>query len=119
MKNRAKIIAIIIIVIFAGLIFTLILLNTPQKITFAECESIGGEPWLVNLYHPDICPQCTNYFDCLEKKENAGNTNMVCYAEEDCGQCIEKNFPYPEKCPGGQEKLAEISDAAIWFLCCR
>jgi hypothetical protein len=90
--------------------------SRPRKLTFAECEKSGGTAWVVDIYHPEICPACVEYQACAAKYD---------YSQENCPQlipcseCMQDQFPYPDKCPGGKEKIGEISDAAIWFLCCK
>lgn len=87
-----------------------------RRITFAQCEAAGGEAWRVDLYDEEICPACAEYEACrLENNEDA----EACPQDSACSECMERNFPYPDKCPGGRQKIGEISDAAIWFQCCK
>ncbi len=120
MKKRINILIVtIIITISIGLIFLLITTSSSRKITFDECANAGGEVWLIDLYHPDICPECVSYQNCLE--ENSGQTNLseLCPQVAACSECISNNHPYPDKCPDGKHKIGEISDASIWFQCCK
>lgn len=85
----------------------------PARLTFAECAERGGEAWRADPFHPEICPDCQSYVACIT---DSGNPD--CAPNQACAECLEVNFPYPDRCPGQAEKLGEISDAAIWFLCC-
>ena len=85
----------------------------PVPLTFAECRVQGGTAWRADPFHPEICPACQAYVDCIT---DSGDPD--CAPSEACAECLEANFPYPKSCPGSAEKLGEISDAAIWFLCC-
>ncbi|MFC2154428.1 hypothetical protein ACFLRC_02975 [Candidatus Altiarchaeota archaeon] len=179
----------------------------PKRITFAECEEIGGTAWNVDVFHPDICPSCTEYqkceakyndysnicpgcgkpcedcqnkyslyescpecygpcqecqnkyphrFEndeerhrlcpnckkcddcwaelnkniincppclscnkCKEENKRYSDIRDVCPSANPCFKCMDKNSPYSDKCPDGMKKVAEISDAAIWFQCCK
>ena len=181
--------------------------NSFRELTFAQCEELGGVAWLVDLYHPDICPSCAEFRECqiefndyreecpecygpceacqdkyslhescpecygpcqacenkylhdfdseserhelcpdcadcdacreaIEikrsncppciacnecKEENRRYTDIgdVCPQVIPCTECLERNAPYPDRCPGGREKIGVISDAAIWFQCCK
>ncbi len=181
--------------------------NNSQKITFAECEILGGTAWLVDLYHPEICPSCAEYRvcenqyndysdvcpdcygpcqtcqdqyslfescpacygpcqeckneyrndfkndeersklcpaceecdncrealnvkimhcppcvscdECKEKNKKYTDIRDVCPQILSCSTCMEKTGIYPDQCPDGREKIGEISDAAIWFQCCK
>ena len=117
-----------------------------EWITFEACANAGGEAWQVDIYHPDICPACAEYqacehayndyrevcpecyeacpecTSCIEcKQENKKYTDIreVCPQILTCTECQKENFPYPDKCPGGKENIGKISDAAIWFQCCK
>ena len=110
-KKRPLLLAGIILLILAtALLLIYWQVNTTPQITFDECASNGGEAWLVDLYHPDICPACAQYRAC---------TNDCDSYLPACTACLEQNFPYPDICPAGKEKIGEITDAAIWFQCCR
>jgi hypothetical protein len=65
------------------------------------------------------CPLCVSCETCREENRRYTAIREVCPQVVACGACMERNFRYPDMCPGGREKLGEISDAAIWFLCCR
>jgi hypothetical protein len=85
----------------------------PVQLTFAECRAEGGTAWRADPFHPEICPSCQSYTACFT---DSGDPD--CAPSQACADCLEANFPYPRRCPGSAEKLGEISDAAIWFLCC-
>jgi hypothetical protein len=93
--------------------------NSSREITFEECVNAGGVAWRVDLYHPDICSSCAEYRACAEENKGASDIRDVCPQGFACTECTESNFPYPDKCPDGREKVGEISDAAIWFQCCK
>jgi hypothetical protein len=93
--------------------------NSSRKITFEECVHAGGTAWLVDLYHPDICSSCAEYQACEEKNKGYSDIRDVCPQVTACTECIESNFSYPDRCPDGRKKIGEISDAAIWFQCCK
>jgi len=65
------------------------------------------------------CPPCVSCEACKEENRRYTDIREVCPQVVACGECMEVNFPYPDACPGGREKVGEISDAAIWFQCCR
>jgi hypothetical protein len=93
-----------------------VLYNLPEKpvqLTFAECQAQGGTAWRVDPFDPGVCPACQAYLSC-----SIDSGNPDCIPTQACAECLEANFPYPARCPGSAEKLGEISDAAIWFLCC-
>jgi hypothetical protein len=94
-------------------------LNSSRKITFEECASAGGVAWRVDLDHPDICPSCAEYRACEAENQGASDIREVCAQIVACTECLESNFPYPNSCPAGREKIGEISDAATWFQCCK
>jgi hypothetical protein len=96
-----------------GLIIFFLKPDSARQLTFIECEEAGGEAWRVDLYHPDICPACVEYRVCELDK------GVDCPQVIACTECMKDNFPYPGRCPGGREKIGEISDAAIWFQCCK
>jgi hypothetical protein len=93
--------------------------NSSRKITFEECVNAGGTAWRVDLYHPDICSSCAEFQACREDNKGVADLRDVCPQVAACTECMERNFPYPDSCPDGSEKIGEISDAAIWFSCCR
>ena len=93
--------------------------DSQRKITFEECEKAGGTAWRADPYHPDICPACAEYRACEEQNQGASDIREVCPQVVPCTACLEQNFPYPDRCPDGLQKIVEISDAAIWFQCCR
>ena len=90
-----------------------------REITFEECTTAGGVAWRVDLYHPDICSSCAEYQACEEKNKGASDLRDACPQVVACTECMASNFPYPDKCPDGRKKIGEISDAEIWFQCCR
>jgi hypothetical protein len=93
-----------------------------RKMTFAECEAIGGEPWRVDHFHPDICPACAEYAECqaaYDADDRAGNLAEACPQGKACAACMQRTDFYPDTCPGGRTKVGEITDAAIWFQCCK
>jgi hypothetical protein len=93
--------------------------DSSRKITFEECENAGGMAWRVDLYHPDICSACAAFQACEEENNGYSDIRDVCPQVFACTECMKSNFPYPDKCPDGREKVGEISDAAIWFQCCK
>ena len=182
-------------------------LTGTREMSFQACERAGGEAWLVDISHPDICPSCAEYQACFRevndysdvcpecygpcqecqaqyavrescpecygpcqgcenehrhdfeseaeryelcpackrcdecreeiearrincppciscnecKERNRTYTDIrdVCPQVVPCTACTERNFPYPNRCPNGKRKIGEISDAAIWFQCCK
>jgi len=117
--NKRILSLIILIAVILFLILALNLFGITRQLTFSECEEIGGEAWVVNLYESDICPDCKDFYDCLKNHSNQKNIDEACPQNKNCSKCVGENFPYPDKCPGEKEKLGEISDAATWFLCCK
>lgn len=65
------------------------------------------------------CPACVSCNQCKEGNKKYSDITEVCPQIHACGECMEGNSPYPDKCPNGEKKIGEISDAAIWFQCCR
>jgi hypothetical protein len=120
---KQRLILLVIGVLVAGVGITIYYLEQKSgdahKLTFAECEKAGGKAWAVDIYHPDICPACAEYAACAEKNTGASDLRQVCPQVIQCSECMERNFPYPDRCPDGLQKIGEISDAAIWFQCCR
>lgn len=118
-KHKILITAIVIILIFLVTLFIFTLRNKSKSLTFDECESNGGYALLVDLSNPEYCPECVEYYDCYEKYQNVYNLEKFCPSLKDCEKCMENNFPYPQACPDQNEKIGDISDAAIWFICCK
>jgi hypothetical protein len=120
-KQRIILLAMVFLVVGIGLTLSYLKLEADRsrKITFEECEKAGGTAWLVNLYHPDICPACAELRACEEKNKDAADIRDACPQVIPCTQCLDQNFPYPDRCPDGLQKIGEISDAAIWFQCCK
>ena len=102
-----------------GITFFYLKFNNSRKITFEECLNAGGMAWQVDLYHADICSSCAEYQACEEENKGYSDIRDVCPQVAACTECLESNFPYPDRCPDGKEKIGEISDAAIWFQCCK
>ena len=50
----------------------------------------GGEAWLVDLSHPDICPECGG------QQMNA-DEKVIGSLSISCTECLQNNFPYPGK----------------------
>jgi hypothetical protein len=65
------------------------------------------------------CPPCVACEACRKENRRYTDIREVCPEVVSCSKCMERNFPYPDRCPGDREKIGEISDAAIWFQCCR
>jgi hypothetical protein len=65
------------------------------------------------------CPPCVACRECKEANTRETDIRDACPQIETCTECMNRNFPYPDACPDGREKVGEISDAAIWFQCCR
>ncbi len=63
-KKRLLIILTVIVIIVAAVLTISHLRRQAQWVTFAECEEIGGTAWLVDVNHPDICPDCAAYREC-------------------------------------------------------
>lgn len=90
-----------------------------RKMTFETCANAGGVAWRADPYNPQICPVCAEYLACEEENKGATDIRKVCPQVMACAECMDENFPYSDKCPNGKEKIGEISDAAIWFQCCK
>ena len=118
-KRILLFLGISVLILGIGITIFYLNLNSSRKITFEECTNAGGVPWRVDLYHPEICSACAEYQACEEKNKGASDIRDVCPEIAACAECAESNFPYPNKCPDGKEKIGEISDAAIWFQCCK
>lgn len=120
MKTRRVVILILSIVVVAiGLVIAYVERFRASRLTFAQCADAGGMAWAVDLYHPDVCAACAEVRACEEERRGAADQPAACPQAVACAACLEANFPYPKTCPDGREKVGEISDAAIWFLCCR
>ena len=102
-----------------GIITLYLKSNSSRKITFEECVNAGGMAWHVDLYHPDICSSCAEFRVCEENNKGFSDIRDVCPQVTACTECMERNFPYPDRCTDGKKKIGEISDAAIWFQCCK
>ena len=118
-KLLILIIGMVVFIIGIGIVFFSSRLNSSRKLTFEECQNAGGAAWVVDLYHPDICPSCAEYFACEQENSGAPDIREVCPQAFACTDCLSKNFPYPNKCPDGKKKIGEISDAETWFQCCK
>jgi len=121
MKKRGIfLIGVGLLVFGIGIIIYFLKFDTSRKITFDECDKAGGEAWRVDLYHPDICQTCAEYRACENEASNNSSDSLdICPQMISCTECLKENFPYPDRCPEGKEKIGEISDAAIWFQCCK
>ena len=108
-----------ILVLGIGITIFYLTFNSSRKITFEECAKAGGVTWRVDLYHPDICSSCAEYQACKAENKGSPDIREVCPQVIACTECLESNFPYPNNCPAGREKIGEISDAATWFQCCK
>jgi hypothetical protein len=118
-KKRMILLGIWIVVLGIGFTISYLKWNGSRKITFEECEKAGGTAWAVDLYHPDICPACAQFRACEEKNSGTSDIREACPQIFACTECLERNSPYPDRCPDGLQKIGEISDAAIWFQCCK
>ena len=118
-KRVILLVGIGVLALGIGIAFFRLRFNNIPKMTFEECTNAGGVAWRVNLNHPDICSSCAEYQACAEKNNGAQDIRDACPQVMACSECLENNFPYPKKCPNGKEKIGEISDAAIWFQCCK
>lgn len=65
------------------------------------------------------CPPCISCNACKEEHKKYTDIRDVCPQITLCAECRSRNFPYPDQCPDGREKIGEISDAAILFQCCK
>jgi hypothetical protein len=121
--TKQRLILLVIGVLVVSIGFTVYYLklksDSSRKLTFAECEKAGGTAWRVDIYHPDICPACAEYRACEEKNKDAADIRQVCPQVAACAECLEQNHPYPDRCPNDLKKIGEISDAEIWFQCCK
>ena len=119
--TKKRMILLVLWILILGISFTISYrkLGSSRELSFEECEKAGGTAWLVDLYHPDICPACAEYRACEEQNKGAADMRAVCPQVVPCTECLNRNSPYPDRCPDGLQKIGEISDAAIWFQCCR
>jgi hypothetical protein len=83
-----------------------------------ECEVCDVCREEINSKKSD-CRPCVSCNECKEKNERNSDIRDVCPQIIPCAECMDGNSPYPERCPDGREKIGEISDAAIWFQCCK
>ena len=120
-KQRIILLAIWFVVVTIGFTISYLKLKSDshRKVTFEECEKAGGKAWAVDIYYPDICPACAESEACEEKNRGASDIREACPQVIPCAECMEHNFPYPDRCPDGLQKIGEISDAQIWFQCCK
>ena len=65
------------------------------------------------------CPPCLSCNACQEENKRYADIREVCPQFTACTTCMEKTGIYPDRCPDGKEKIGEISDAAVWFQCCK
>ncbi|MCJ7623238.1 MAG: hypothetical protein MUO76_07025 [Anaerolineaceae bacterium] len=87
---------IAILILFALSTVILIQQNKPEKVTFEECEELGGVAWQVDLYHPDICPSCAEYRECENEYNDYSDVCPDCY--DACPAC-QSSFSLYESCP--------------------
>jgi hypothetical protein len=114
MKKIILVLLVVGLLVFGiGFIIFFLKPDSARQMTFKECEEASGEAWRVDLFHPDICPACSEYRACETEKGDE------CLQVISCTECLKNNFPYPDRCPEGRKKIGEISDAAIWFQCCK
>lgn len=118
-KKRKIFLGICLLFLSIGFIIVYLQSRGSRKITFEECDNAGGTVWAVDLYDPDICPACAEYRVCEQENEGASDIREACPQVIACAECLDRNSLYPDRCPGGLQKIGEISDAAIWFQCCR
>ena len=120
-KQRIILLVTGVLVVGMGLTLSYLKLKSDshRKITFEECKKAGGTAWAVDVFHPEICPACAEFRSCEEQNKDASDLRQACPQAVQCDECLVKNFPYPDRCPDGLQKIGEITDAAIWFQCCR
>lgn len=102
-----------------GITFLYLQSDRSRKMTFEECSHAGGVAWRVDLYDPEICSSCADYQECRQQNQGISDIRQVCPQVVACTECQDRSFPYPNKCPGGKDKIGEITDAEIWFQCCQ
>ena len=118
-KKQIILLGLCLFVLGVGVALSYLRAGNNRELTFEECEKAGGTTWRVDLYHPDICPACAEYQACEEKNRGVSDIRQACPQVIPCTECLEQNSPYPDRCPDRLEKIGQISDAAIWFQCCR
>lgn len=92
MKRKRLILFLVIGVLVLGVGYAVLYMrNKPRMFTFEECESMGGEAWLVDIYHPDICPACAEYRACELVYNDYSEVCPECY--EACPAC-QDSYPY-------------------------
>lgn len=64
------------------------------------------------------CPPCISCEECKEKNKRYSDIREACPQVAACTECMQDIGTYPEICPDGRKKIAQIRDAAIWFQCC-
>ena len=79
----------------AGMI-TRIRQSRPPEMTFAACEQMGGAAWMVDLYHPDICPSCAEYRECEVEYNDYSDVCPDCAGP--CQEC-QGEYSLLESCP--------------------
>src|SRR5512138_191354 len=67
-----------------------------EKMTVAECKIAGGEAWLVDRYHPDICPACAAYRACERGYDDYSEICPECYGA--CQKC-QAQYVVAASCP--------------------
>lgn len=65
------------------------------------------------------CQPCIECEQCKEANKKYEDIQEVCPEIFPCMDCMEEMGLYPDKCPGGMAKIGNISDAAMWFMCCK
>jgi len=86
------------VILLLGIGCSIFYLNQDEtpKVTFEECENMGGGAWLVDLYHPDICTSCTEYRECELEYNDYREECPECYGP--CQEC-QKTYSLQESCP--------------------
>jgi hypothetical protein len=82
--------------------------NSSRKITFEECVNAGGTAWQVALYHRAICSSCAEFQACEEDNKGFSDVRDVCVQVAACTECMERNFPCPDRCPDGRENWRDF-----------
>lgn len=93
--------------------------NTEERYKLCpECEVCDScrEELNFNIIN---CPPCISCNECKEDNKKYTNISDVCPQILPCAECMKRTGTYPDKCPDGRKKIGEISDAAIWFQCCK
>jgi hypothetical protein len=70
--------------------------SSSRQISYKECENAGGVIWLVDLYHPDICPACAEYRACEMAYNDYREVCPECYGP--CQECQEQ-YSLEDSCP--------------------